>query len=67
MARIGKVEPEGIPVRSRPSFSEAKIAGLLENSTIRILTNDLVIGYFSCLLTLIEHLMTSLDVFYTFT
>ena len=67
MARKGKDEAEGIPVRSRPSFSDTKIAGLPEGSIIRILTNGLVNGYFSCILILIEHLMTSLDVFYTFT
>ena len=56
MVRIGKVEPEGWPVRSGPSFSEVQITGLPEGSTFPILANDPVIDYFSCLSTLIDHL-----------
>ena len=67
MVRIGKVEPEGWPVRSGPSFSEVQITGLPEGSTFPILTNDPVIDYFSCLSTLIDHLPPQLNVFYTFT
>ena len=43
MVRIGKVEPEGWPVRSGPSFSEVQITGLPKGSTFPILTNDPVI------------------------
>ena len=46
MVRIGKVEPEGWPVRSGPSFSEVKITGLPEGSTFPIFTNDPVIDLF---------------------
>ena len=46
MVRIGKVEPEGWPVRSGPSFSEVQKTGLPEGSTFPILTNDPVIDYF---------------------
>ena len=46
MVRIGKVEPEGWPVRSGPSFSEVQIIGLPEGSTFPILTNDPVIDFF---------------------
>ena len=67
MVRIGKVEPEGWPARSGPSFSEVQITGLPEGSTFPILTNDPVIDYFSCLSTLIDHLTPQLNVFYTFT
>ena len=52
MVRIGKVEPEGWPGRSGPSFSEVQITCLPEGSTFPILTNDPVIDYFSCLSTL---------------
>ena len=48
MVRIGKVEPEGWPVRSGPSFSEVQITNLPEESTFPILANDSVIDYFSC-------------------
>ena len=67
MVRIGKVEPEGWPVRSGPSFSEVQITGLPEGSTFPILANDPVIDYFSCLSTLIYHLTPQLNVFCTFT
>ena len=67
MVRIGKAETEGWPVRSGPSFSDVQITGLPEGSTFPILTNDPVIDYFSCLSTLIDHLTTQLNVFYTFT
>ena len=53
MVRIGKVEPEGWPVRSGPSFSEVQITGLHEGSTFPILINDTVIDYFSWLSPLI--------------
>ena len=56
MVTIGKVEPEGWPVRSGPSFSEVQITGLPEGSTFPILANDPVIDYFSCLSTLIDRL-----------
>ena len=46
MVRIGKVEPEGWPARSGPSFSDVQITGLPEGSTFPILTNDPVIDYF---------------------
>ena len=51
IVRIGKVEPEGWPVRSGPSFSEVQITGLPEGSTFPILTNDPVMDYYSCLST----------------
>ena len=46
MVRIEKVEPEGWPVRSGPSFCEGQITGLYEGSTFLILINDPVIDYF---------------------
>ena len=48
IVRIGKVEPEGRPVvRYGPSFSEVKITGLFDGSTVPFLTNNPVIDYFS--------------------
>ena len=67
MMRIEKVEPEGRPVRSWPSFSEVQIPGFPEGSTFPILTNDPMIDYFSCLITFIDHLMPWLNNFYMFT
>ena len=51
LSRIGKVEPEGCPVRSGRSFREVQITGLPEGSTFPIPINDPVIDNFSCLLT----------------
>ena len=58
--RRGKVEPEGRPIRSGPSFSEVQIT-LPEVSTFLILTNDPVIDYFSCLSTLSKRFLSVLE------
>ena len=49
MVRIGKVQAEGRPDRSGPSFSEVQITGLTQGSSFPIITNDPVIDDFSCL------------------
>ena len=45
MVRVGKVEPEGRPVRSGQSLCEFQLTGLSEGSIFPILTNDTIIYY----------------------
>ena len=65
MVKIGKVEPEGRPVRSGPSFSEVRITGLPKGSIFPILTNDPVIDNFSCLSTFLDN-FSAVEILWSF-
>ena len=66
MVRIGKVESQGRPARSGPSFRKVQITGLPEGSTLLITTNNPVIDDFACLLILLNRSLPLLEIFFMF-